>query len=301
MNKDKCKLSPQGTHYYLTKEDIPTGSTIIVMVHGIGSCSALFEDLIIEFEEARFIVLAYDLIGRGKSSYPADGLFDGNAHVSQLRVLLQHLKLEENNLRLHFVCHSMGGAIGTLYACAYPHEIESMTLLAPAGLLNPGVIKFIRQLPVCLQSFLKNRGLRPNQEKAWKQDFIASTPEGKQVQSRCAEVLRQVNIDNPLAFEAFFQSILQFPLYGIDESAMKLSIFSFKVLLMWGTADKAVRFAPSYERWKNALQSHRTKFVDSDGKEAYTNIKTRVFDKLGHGFYLEVSRDVSREIIEFLH
>lgn len=211
MNRDKYKLSPQGTYYYITNELISANSTIIVMVHGIGSCSLLFEDLIVIFEKAKYNVLTYDLIGRGRSTYPADGIFDGNAHVSQLRALLQNFHAEEKNLHLHLICHSMGGVIGTLYACSYPHEIESLTLLAPAGLMRPGPVKFLRGSPACLQSYLKNRALKPNQEKAWKQDFIASTPEGKQIQKRCVEILRQVSTDNPQAFDAFFKVFYNFP------------------------------------------------------------------------------------------
>ena len=59
--------STDGTEYYLTGEkqyiDPNNPAKLVVFIHGIGSCSDQFKDIVMVLESHGHIVLTYDLIG----------------------------------------------------------------------------------------------------------------------------------------------------------------------------------------------------------------------------------------------
>jgi pimeloyl-ACP methyl ester carboxylesterase len=140
--------SYEGTNYIYEraaateiKQEGGTTKTV-VCVHGIGSFGGDFEGTCKHMKALGYDVLRYDLIGRGFSAFPADGMFGAAAHVAQLRNLIVHLGLStqarDGHNKYHMVGHSMGGALVALYASEYTDEIESITLLSPAGLMDLG-------------------------------------------------------------------------------------------------------------------------------------------------------------------
>ena len=57
-----------GTKYYLTGgkqfiESFDGVSKLVVMIHGIGSCSDQFKDIVMALEGQGHVVLTYDLMG----------------------------------------------------------------------------------------------------------------------------------------------------------------------------------------------------------------------------------------------
>ena len=163
--KNETKLGPlegyqmfEGTHYYITEPLTETKSEkdIVVCIHGIGSFSRDFDDLTLTLEANGFNCVKYDLIGRGYSIYPEDHKFDGPAHVKQLRELLVGIHVASPNQKYHLVSHSMGGALATLYCEEFGTEVASMTLLAPAGLIDLGPLKIVRSCPTFLRVAIKS-------------------------------------------------------------------------------------------------------------------------------------------------
>lgn len=265
-------------------------SNLVICIHGIGSFYKHYNYLINDLKLNSYKVLCYDLIGRGYSKLPnliqrEDGtsIFDENGHIEQLRELLEYLNLTSKPY--HLIGHSMGGAIASLYANKYSNEIASLTLLSPAGLMNLHVVKFLRScrcLHGCVRSMLQN-----GQEKAWRDDFYNHNTE---IENESLEIMRNIYSIHPEVFEGFWLSVLNFPLYGLDESINSLGKnHHIKILLLWGRNDLAVPFSPCFDNWVNTFKRNN-----------HPSIETKVYDNASHGFFIEYHEVVNKDILQFL-
>ena len=107
----------------------PTGSSSIVLVHGIGSSSDTWADIPERLAAKGHRVVALDLPGHGESSR-GRGDYSLGALASTLRDLLDHLGIE----RLHLVGHSLGGGVSMQFAYQFPGRVDSMVLESSGGL-----------------------------------------------------------------------------------------------------------------------------------------------------------------------
>jgi pimeloyl-ACP methyl ester carboxylesterase len=130
-------VTPSGTHYILEGN---TDRPLILCIHGIGSYHFYFDGLAKSLVSSGYRVLRYDLIGRGFSE-PSDA-YDRTAHLKQIRDLLQHLGL--STTPRHVIGHSMGGALALLHADEEAEHVSSLTLLAPAGLMDGAIFAVLR-------------------------------------------------------------------------------------------------------------------------------------------------------------
>ena len=279
------KIAPDGTHYQLLG---PLDSRHIVLcVHGIGSFHSVFDDLADQLAASDFKVVQYDLLGRGFSSNHSTEKFDAEAHLDQMRrLVVETLAIVTP---IHIVAHSMGGALTALYAAKYPKDVLSVTLLAPAGLMNPGPLPLIRNVS-CMAAITRSILSQPaQQKKAWRNDFY--NHQGRYLESEEATVRRMQRMydNNPGAFNAFWQSVLQFPLYGLDQEVKQMAENeNLSVFVLWGKNDVAVPLEPSFSRWTAALNA---------GKCTLT---TKQLDNAGHGFLLEYPEHTNADILKFL-
>ncbi|MCG8356775.1 MAG: acetoin dehydrogenase dihydrolipoyllysine-residue acetyltransferase subunit [Kiloniellales bacterium] len=106
----------------------PEDGTSIVLIHGFGGDlnNWLFTQPVLA---ERHDVIAVDLPGHGRSGKDV-GTGDMAALATSLGGLLDGLGVE----RPHIVGHSMGGALGLVFALANPQRVAGLTLLAPGGL-----------------------------------------------------------------------------------------------------------------------------------------------------------------------
>ncbi len=275
-----------GTHYKVVGPEDSTD--IVCCIHGIGSYHAKFDELGSFLSSAGFKVVQYDLIGRGHSSNHKSEKFGAEEHLEQLHTLIT--KTLKISVPIHLIAHSMGGALAALYANNYPQAIKSLVLLAPAGLMDPGPLPLIRNVS-CIAGIAKSV-LKPRetQHKNWRNDFHNHT---ELFLEREEEMVRSMSLmydNNPGAFEAFWRSVLEFPLYGLGEQVGQLAQHDhLSVFVMWGKEDIAVPFKPSFARWQSALEGQKCAF------------SSKVLDKAGHGFLLEYPEQTHKDILSFLN
>ena len=100
--------------------------TPLVLIHGFAGDSSVWKPLAPVFKNRR--VIAIDLPGHGESPKLKINSFQDLARG--VTDQLNRLELD----RFHLVGHSLGGAIALSYADTGPGTLESLTLLAPAGL-----------------------------------------------------------------------------------------------------------------------------------------------------------------------
>lgn len=136
-------LSQGATHYQWLG---PLRGPVAVCVHGLTTPSFVWRGMARGMALMGYRVLIYDLLGRGYSDRPA-GAQDRAFFLRQLSDLLDDQKIGED---ITLLGYSMGGAIATAFAGAYPERVRQLVLLAPAGMgIKPGGLsRFITETPV---------------------------------------------------------------------------------------------------------------------------------------------------------
>lgn len=101
----------------------------LVLLHGIGADKDNFL-LVAKSLVRHYRVIVPDLPGFGESDKPADASYRVAAQIERLDQFRAALGLD----RIHLGGNSMGGFIAGAYAAAYPDNVDSLWLLAPAGI-----------------------------------------------------------------------------------------------------------------------------------------------------------------------
>jgi len=124
------QITPHQTIHYLEYNQI--GTPPILLLHGLGATGASWGFQIPPLVEARFHVIAPDIRGFGRSSYPG-----GRVRVSNLSAdmasLLQSLEVGP----AHVIGLSMGGAIALQLAFDAPNLVKSLVLVSTFARLRP--------------------------------------------------------------------------------------------------------------------------------------------------------------------
>jgi pimeloyl-ACP methyl ester carboxylesterase len=138
-----AQLSQGLTHYEWFG---PQRGKIVVCVHGLTTPSFVWGAFSKGLALMGCRVLTYDLYGRGFSDR-IRGKQDRAFFLQQLNDLLEHENVQG---KFSIVGYSMGGAIATLFTATYPHRVQQMILLAPAGvrIVTGGFADFISKAPM---------------------------------------------------------------------------------------------------------------------------------------------------------
>ncbi|KAH8654934.1 Alpha/Beta hydrolase protein [Tricladium varicosporioides] len=126
------------TTYYLIQPSHPSPSTTdpprrVILIHGVGTPAIGLLPLatLLAAASTPTTVLIYDNWGHGLSSTPLTPHVPGLFH-SQILHLLSHLQWTS----AHILGYSLGGIIAASFARYHASLVESLVLVAPAGLLR---------------------------------------------------------------------------------------------------------------------------------------------------------------------
>jgi abhydrolase domain-containing protein 6 len=185
----------------------------------------------------RFRVIAVDLPGFGESDKPMDRHYTGRDQVGYLHEIVGALGLTS----FHLGGNSMGGMIAARYAAAYPGEVKSLWLLAPAGVgtepagelakLKPGehVPLLARSLPELEQTLLLVTSKHP---------YIPGAVKGVLADRAAA--------DYPLHMKIFYEINAEWAASPLDKTVAGLQT---PTRIVWGEEDRLLPVA-------NAEQLH---------------------------------------------
>jgi pimeloyl-ACP methyl ester carboxylesterase len=115
--------------------DVGSGPAV-VLVHGIASSSAVFENLV-PLLSPRHRVVSIDILGFGGSPAPADAEYTIEEHVAWLRDTIASLGL---GAPFVLVGHSMGALLVSRYAAIHPSGVSRLVLVSPPIYLAPSEI-----------------------------------------------------------------------------------------------------------------------------------------------------------------
>lgn len=107
--------------------DAGSGEKTLILVHGLASNAGFWREMIPQLAP-HYRVIAVDLPGYGKSG-KGDLPYGMRYYADAVAALIAELKLTN----VTYVGHSMGGQIGMTLSLSHPESIESLVLLAPAG------------------------------------------------------------------------------------------------------------------------------------------------------------------------
>lgn len=118
--------------YSLTGSD---SDDLIVLMHGLTTSKDIYDDLTRYLVESKYLVLALDFFGRGKSDsiQPIDSEI---VYAEQVVELIEKFIPFEMKKRIHLVGYSAGGAIASRVAYMLDKKTTSLTLIASTGLPN---------------------------------------------------------------------------------------------------------------------------------------------------------------------
>lgn len=103
----------------------------LVLVHGMGANKDEW-NRVADRLTPHYRVIAVDLPGFGESDKPADASYLTPDQVEYLRQFVEALGLDS----FHLGGNSMGGRVAAAYAARYPDQVQSLWLMAPAGVVS---------------------------------------------------------------------------------------------------------------------------------------------------------------------
>jgi pimeloyl-ACP methyl ester carboxylesterase len=101
----------------------------IILIHPIGGNIDIWEHEIQFILKRGFRVIAYELRGHNKSSIGNKRDFSMHDLADDLHILIDELRIK----RCTLIGHSIGGAIASLYAKQYPHNVDAIIFINSAS------------------------------------------------------------------------------------------------------------------------------------------------------------------------
>ena len=101
----------------------------IILIHPIGGNIDIWEHEIQFILKRGFRVIAYELRGHNKSSIGSKRDFTMYDLADDLHILIDELRIK----RCTLIGHSIGGAIASLYAKQYPHNVDAIIFINSAS------------------------------------------------------------------------------------------------------------------------------------------------------------------------
>jgi pimeloyl-ACP methyl ester carboxylesterase len=280
--------SPKGnflgeTHYIVKGLE---NNPLVVMCHGIDGYHYNFDKLCDLLVLRGFKTLQYDMLGRGYSRPHSSNLYGMEQHLDQLHQLLMHLQFITTPF--HLIGLSMGGAVAALYSSHYPEEIKSLTLLAPAGLMNIPDLVMLKQWR-CFESIVRYPLQYMSQQQSWSKTFFVHDGIFKEREDYMFRKKLLAMRMNPHHLEASWQCVMQFPLYDIDNHVENLaSQPDLPVHLIFGDKDVVVNYEYNMNRWRKILDNGKC-------KPTYT-----ILPNAGHNILMEFPDESNKIISDYL-
>ena len=105
---------------------------LVVLMHGLTTPKEVFDEITEKLVGSQFQVLAFDFYGRGKSDC-IQPIPSENVYVEQGIELIEKFIPFQNERNLHLIGYSTGGPIAAMTATQLNHKVNSLTLIASAG------------------------------------------------------------------------------------------------------------------------------------------------------------------------
>jgi len=152
--------------YYQSWHPSEKSRALLILIHGLGSHSDIFSNLVQKLVTFDYAVYGLDLRCHGRSSGQRGYINSWDEFREDLTIFLELIRTTNNNLPIFLVGHSLGGLIVVDYILDRPENISGAIALAPAlgkvG-VSPLKLKLAKILDrICPRFFLRT-GIDPAQ------------------------------------------------------------------------------------------------------------------------------------------
>lgn len=258
-----------------------SGSAVVVLIHGLASSSATWNQVFSLLAE-HVVVVAPDLLGHGRSAKPR-GDYSLGAYACGLRDLLTALGHE----RVTLVGHSLGGGVALQFAYQFPERCERLVLVGSGGLghevapflralslpgaevLLPLVFSSrLREVGAGLAEWLRRLGLRPTPvlEEIWRGYGSLTDTESRR------------------AFVSTLRSVIDLAGQRVSATDRLYLAREVPTLIVWGERDSVIPVA-------HAVAAH----------EAIPGSRLEIFEGVGHYPHCEDPERFTRALLDFVH
>jgi pimeloyl-ACP methyl ester carboxylesterase len=299
--KASGKMHKDHTHYiFYPASSGDVNAETVILVHGIGSYYAQLEATGKHLSDNGFNVMNFDLIGRGFSTPSRTGQYTEDEHIEQIHDLLEAEELKGKG-PFHFIGHSMGGCLITLFAHRHPTHVKTLILLAPAGMLGFWPLVPLRSLTWLHGTIRATLFQRESQIANWRADFM-QRPELKEKEDAWVETLSIMYDNSNHAHDALWNSIIQFPMTNIAKEVKEFCANvegnqrMKGVLIIWGDKDITTPYS-ALSKWTHLF----TKYMKKPREELQKPflLKTHTIDG-GHNMFWQYPDLTYQYILEFL-
>lgn len=200
------------------------GGAPLVLLHGFGANKDNFTR-IARYLAPHYRLIIPDLVGFGESSHPPKADYAPRAQAERLRTFLRGLGLS----KFHLGGNSMGGHIALTYAAAHPSEVESLWLLAPAGVWSAPPSELRRQVQASGHNPLV---VKNEDEFAALVRLVTAEPLG--IPRPFLDVLAQERIRNRELEERIARQL------AADSVESRIRGLAIPALIVWGQEDRVL-------------------------------------------------------------
>ncbi|MCF8364510.1 MAG: alpha/beta hydrolase [Bacteroidales bacterium] len=261
--------------------DEGTGDQTILFIHGLGSYLKAWKKNI-EGLKSQYRCIAIDLPGYGKSSKLANsGKMSFYAEV--VKDFIDKLNLENVVL----AGHSMGGQIAMMAAVNYPHTIQKIILVDPAGFeeFTEGQKQWFREV-MTVDGVMNTTVEQIQTNLAYN---FYNVPDDAEFMTTDRIAIRSAD-----DFEAYCYAVVNSVKGMVDETMIDiLGQISQPTLILFGENDNLIpnRF----------LNPGRTIDIAFIGDEKIPNSKLITIPRAGHFLQFEKPDEFKRAVVEFLN
>ncbi|KAK3806468.1 MAG: Alpha/Beta hydrolase protein [Benniella sp.] len=230
------ELSFGETHYFLFG---PEDGKKIVFVHGLSTPASMYNAVARHMANNGCRVLLYDLYSRGYSVGPLVD-HDPQLYVIQLHELLNHVGWKKCNI----VGLSLGGGIVACFSHQFPEVVESLTFIAPGGLMLPSEIPRVGKvflMPYSVEIFshrwIKGYFSTRNIESMRNEFKLDGVPDCIEEAAKILELQFKVHAGYA---RGLMSTLRHFPLTKLRSQFASSQQQSYPVQILWGTKDKVI-------------------------------------------------------------
>ena len=239
----------------------------LILLHGFGADKHHWPLAVSKLRQ-HFTIYAPDIPGFGESSKLPTARYTGIDQCKRIREFVTALGLG----KIHIGGNSMGGYLAGLYAAYYPDDVESLWLLAPAGVLSAER----SELMYCLDD--GNNPLLVDGLAAYDRLIKMCFTRPIYVPRPFQRCICAKSMEDRDFHEKLFTELMSDP-HALEE---KLANSSIPTLIVWGDEDRILH--PS--------GAHRL-------AAAMANARAEVMKKMGHVPMLERPQETAHLFLEF--
>ncbi|MDF5732310.1 MAG: lysophospholipase [Rhizonema sp. PD38] len=147
--------------YYQSWHPLANPSAIVLIIHGLGSHSGLFSNVIEHLVKAGYAVYGLDLRGHGRSQGQRGHIRTWSEFREDLKVFLKLIEVQQPGCPRFLLGHSLGGAIVLDYVLRFPTAVQGViTMAPPLGRVGISPVKLTlgRTLSQVMPRFALNTG-----------------------------------------------------------------------------------------------------------------------------------------------